>query len=100
MNRINALILSMFFLFNVSFGLDRCDIYGLFLKTCADFGVNHDFDACNDFESELLKILKSKDKSTKLFVDACTAACKGGVLNKGLSNFGVETFVKMCKIFK
>jgi len=101
MNR-NMLILFLatLFLLNPSFALDRCDVYGLFLETCANFGQKHDFSACGDLENELSKIIKSNSKSTKLFIEGCGMACKGGVLNKGISKFGVEAFVKMCKVIK
>lgn len=94
------LFLATLFLLNPSFALDRCDVYGVFLEACTNFGQKHDFSACSDFENELSKVIKSNSKSTKLFIDACGMACKGGVLNKGLSKFGVEAFVKMCKVLK
>ncbi|MGC8588248.1 MAG: hypothetical protein ACP5LI_04425 [Hydrogenobaculum sp.] len=94
------LFLATLFLLKPSFAIDRCDVYGVFLEACANFGQKRDFSACSDFENELSNVIKSNNKSTKLFIDACGTACKSGVLNKGLSKFGVEAFVKMCKILK
>ncbi|GAB6078091.1 hypothetical protein JCM8795_07770 [Hydrogenobaculum acidophilum] len=96
----NKILIVLFLSAGLSFALDRCDVYGVFLESCALFGQKHNFSSCGDFENELSKIVKSNAKSAKLFIDACGVACKGAVISKGLSDAGIDAFVKMCKIVK
>ncbi len=96
----SKVLLALILIYGFSFALDRCDVYGVFLESCANFGQKHNMSSCEDFENELSKIIKSNSKSTKLFIDACGIACKGGVINKSLSRMGIDAFVKMCKIVK
>lgn len=96
--RMNKIFIGLLIMLNISFGLDRCDVYGVFLNACADFGIKGG--NCDDFGTELDKIVHSSSKSTKLFIDTCIMACKTGSFNKDLSNFGVNTFVNMCKVVK
>ncbi len=96
--RMSKIFIGLLILLNMSFGLDRCDVYEVFLDACANFGVKGG--NCDDFGTEINKIVNSYSKSTKLFIDTCIMACKTGGLNKDLSHFGVNTFVNMCKLVK
>lgn len=94
----NRIVLISLILFNMSFAFDRCDLYGVFLDACAKFGQKHK--TCDEFDKELNKVFHNSSKSSKLFIDACALACKTGAFNKSLSSFGINSFVRICKVIK
>lgn len=94
---LNKIFFGLLIIFNISFGLDRCDVYKVFLDACANFGIKGG--SCDEFKSKLNEMFNSS-KSSKIFIDACFIACKAGSFNKNLSNLGIDTFIKICKIAK
>ncbi len=98
--RINKILPIIALLTNLSFALDRCDVLGVFLNACNGFGQKHGYSSCDDFKKEIRKLVKDNSKTTTLFEDSCYLACKTGAFNKSISDFGVNTFVKMCKVLK
>ena len=98
--RMNKVLIGLFVLMHLSFALDRCDVLGVFINACNEFGIKHGYDSCTDFKNELDKLIKTNDKTATLFEDSCYLACKTGAFNKSLSDLGIKTFVKICKVLK